>query len=151
RAESPSLWIVPVVGSPRKLIDDGLAGAVSLDGSRIAFVRGALNVNTQGGREILAMGMDGSAPRLLARAEGSEWMGSLTWSPDSKRIAYLRSRRPGSIFDDMTSIEVQSLDSDHSSTLLRNPRIGNGLLWAGDGRIFYVLAESTTWGSGFVN
>ncbi|HVO59937.1 MAG TPA: winged helix-turn-helix domain-containing protein [Terriglobales bacterium] len=148
--EPPSLWTISVVGTPRKLMDNAFSAAVSRDGTRVAFLRNVLNVNTQGGREIWTMSLDGSAPRLLTRAEESEWLGSLTWSPDSRSLAFLRTRDPNH-FDEMTSIEVQSVDSGRSITLLRNPKIGNGLWWAADGRILYTLQESTTWGSAFEN
>lgn len=148
-AEEPSLWLVPVVGAPRKLLDNAFAAAVSPDASRIAFVRGPLNVSTQGGREIWVMNIDGSTPHLLAKGDLTAWLGSVTWSPDSRRVAYIRAPHWASDSPETTSIQVQFPESRKASALLSDPKMGNALLWAPDGRIVYTLADSTKWGIAF--
>jgi len=150
-SEDPSLWIVPVVGSPRKLINNGFSGAISPDGSRISFIKVALDVNGLAGSEIWVMSVDGSEPRLLAKADKGEWLGSVTWAPDSLKVAFIRCRHPGAVFDERTSIQVQSLEAEPPSTLLLNPKIGNALLWTSDGRIVFTLADSTKWGTAFLS
>lgn len=147
--EEPSLWMVPVVGSPRKLLDNAFAAAVSPDGARMAFVRGPLNVDTQGGREIWVMNVDGPTAHLLATGSETVWLGSVTWSPDSHRIGYIRSPHGPSDSAESTSIQVQSPESERSTTLLSDPKMGNSLLWIPDGRIVYTLADSTNWGIAF--
>lgn len=147
--EEPSLWMVPVVGTPRKLLDNAFAAAVSPDGSRIACVRGALNVNTQGGREIWVMSTDGTASHLVAKGDLTVWVGSVAWSPDSRRIAYIRAPHRASESGETPSVQVLSLEGQQPSALLSDYKLGSALLWMPDGRIIYTLADSTRWGLAF--
>jgi len=146
----PSLWVVPLVGSPRKLNEDGLGAAVSPDGSRIAFLRGALEVDRLAGSEIGIVNADGSEFHRVAQADQGEWLGSPTWSPDGRAIAYIRCVCPLSTGEDKISIEVQRLDGVRPIRLLTNSQLGDALLWTADGRIVYSLADSGTWGTAFV-
>ena len=53
-----SLWKASIMGgSPQKLMDNAIGGAVSPDGSKVAFSRG----DAAGSREIWVMGSDGSS------------------------------------------------------------------------------------------
>jgi len=96
RAEQPgkaSLWSVSVFGGPpRQLADDASGASLSPDGSHIAFRRGNLTYDGLWGREEWVMRSDGTEQVKVAagRLDGSQ-VGPPTWSPDSKRIAYIRS------------------------------------------------------------
>jgi hypothetical protein len=71
-----SLWSISVFGGPpRELADDGRAGAVSPDGSHIAFQRNDF------GREEWVMRADGTEQVKVA-ADKSSWVGQPTWSPE---------------------------------------------------------------------
>ena len=78
----PALWIVDVAeGEPRKVAGGG--GAVlSPDGSTVAFVRSGA---------IWRVGLEeGEEAERVATVRGSP--GSLTWSPDGTRLAFVSSR-----------------------------------------------------------
>jgi Tol biopolymer transport system component len=146
----PSLWLVPLVGSPRKLTEDGLAAAVSPDSSRIVFLRGALEMNRLAGSEIWVMNADGSGLHQVAHADKREWLGSVTVSPDGRRIAYIRCLRPLASGEEKISIQAQLLEGGSPTTLFVNPKLGDALLWTADGRIVYSIADAGTWGTAFL-
>ena len=82
-----SLYQVPSIGgTPKKLISDvDSPPALSPDGSRIAFVREDKAVKF----ELVIAKSDGTAERVIAARQGSEWLMSdgPAWSPDGKTIA----------------------------------------------------------------
>ena len=76
-----SLWDVSLLGgTPRKLIDDGTEPAVSPDGSRIAFLRGAPKNHKMdcGCRELWVMQSDGQNPRAEV-TDPDAVIGQITW------------------------------------------------------------------------
>jgi len=79
----PSLWDISVLGgSARKLIDEGSQPAISPNGKQIAFVAG------QPLRQrIWLAGLNGDPPRELLGEDG-DLFGTISWSPDGKKIAY---------------------------------------------------------------
>src|SRR6202045_4465947 len=88
----PSLWRLSLLGgSPLKLMDNAAAGAVSPDGSRIAYIPGP-----KFGSELWLMDSDGANRRKIAVAETADKpLGSriwpAVWSPTGQRIAYIES------------------------------------------------------------
>jgi DNA-binding winged helix-turn-helix (wHTH) protein/Tol biopolymer transport system component len=149
REEQPgkaSLWSISIFGgSPRQLADDASGGSVSPDGSHIAFRRGALTYDGLWGREEWVMRSDGTDPVKVAadNSDGSE-VGAPTWSPDGKRIAYLRSSWAYNM--STNSIEVNEWQNARAEILISDRRLIIALRWLPDGRLIYALAgHSSLW------
>jgi len=151
RQERPgraSLWSISMFGgSPRLLADDASGGSVSPDGSRIAFRRLDLTDDGLFGREEWVMRSDGTDQVKVAadKSDGSE-VAAPTWSPDGKRIAYLRSRWAYNM--STTSVEVNEWQNARADTLLSHSRLFPAALhWLPDGRLIYALGghDSSLW------
>jgi DNA-binding winged helix-turn-helix (wHTH) protein/Tol biopolymer transport system component len=143
REEQPgkaSLWSISVFGgSPRPLADDASGGSVSPDGAHIAFRR--VDLTTYDGllgREVWVMRSDGTGPVKVAadKADGSQ-VGAPTWSPDGKRIAYLRTK---STYEARTSsVEINEWQSARAETLFSDNHLSPAVHWLPDGRFIYAL------------
>jgi len=141
-----SLWSISIFGgSPRQLADDASGGSVSPDGSHIAFRRGALTYDGLWAREEWVMRSDGTDPVKVAadKSDGSE-VGAPTWSPDGKRIAYLRSSWAYNM--STNSIEVNEWQKARADTLVSDRHLIVALQWLPDGRLIYAPAgHSSLW------
>jgi DNA-binding winged helix-turn-helix (wHTH) protein/Tol biopolymer transport system component len=144
REEQPSrasLWSISVFGgSPRYLADDASGGSVSPDGAHIAAFRRVELTTYDGllGREVWVIRSDGTDPVKVAadKADGSQ-VGSPTWSPDGKRIAYLRTK---STYDARTgSVEINEWQSARAETLFSDNHLSPAVHWLPDGRFIYAL------------
>ena len=142
RDEQPwksSLWSISVFGgSPRLLVHDGSAGSLSPDGAHIAFRRVDLSPSGFVGEEEWVMRSDGTDPVKVAadKADGS-LLGKSTWSPDCKRIAYVRTKLA---YNSRTSsVEVNYWQNATAETLFSDERLTFGLYWHPDGRLIYAL------------
>jgi len=146
-----SLWSVSVFGgSPRPLADDASGGAVSPDGGHVAFHRAALTYDGLLGREIWVIRSDGTSPIKVAADQGSV-VGMPTWSPDGKRIAYVRSELA---FNAPTRlVEMNEWQTSKTHTLFSDNYLTPALHWLSDGRLIYAIdtgqtarrADSSVW------
>lgn len=143
REERPgkaSLWSISVFGgSPRLLADEASGGSVSPDGAEIAFCRVDLAAyDGLLGREVWIMHSDGTEQVKVAadKADGS-YIGSPTWSPDGKRVAYLRTK--GVYLARTSSVEINEWQSARAETLFSDSRLSPALHWLPDGRLIYAL------------
>lgn len=81
------IWIVRVDRGPPRLIAEGISPVLSPDGRRLAYLKDGAVWMAQ---------IDGAqAPGKVVSAAGE--IGSLTWSPDSGRLAFVTSRESHSL------------------------------------------------------
>ena len=140
-SQTTSLWEISALGgSPRKLLDGGVAPAVSPDGKQIAFITAG---RMRG--EIWLMAADGEQPRKLVGQEG-DFFGALAWSPDGARIAYTRGKFHHT-YGLIGEIGVVDLRDQHLSSVLQIDRLGwfsrvdGPLAWTADSRLIYAIGE----------
>jgi Tol biopolymer transport system component len=123
------LWVISTLaGEVRKLIDDGVQGAFSPDGSHIAFWKD---------EKYWLMSPTGNDLKAVMTLDNSYEFRGPKWSPDGKRLVYLKNR----FGSDDGSIEARNLNDNSTAVLLS----GKGLRdfwWTADGRLIY--AQSTT-------
>ena len=111
------IWAVPVGGGAPKMLAEGDAPAVSPKGDVVAFVKGG---------QIWSVPVDGSKPASqLAFARGDN--GSLTWSPDGSRLAFITDR------GDHSFIAVFTDDSTPLTYLAPSTSRDVELAWSPDG------------------
>jgi DNA-binding winged helix-turn-helix (wHTH) protein/Tol biopolymer transport system component len=138
--EQPSLWNVSILGGPsRKVSDETDSGVVSPDGNKIAALRGNGKVNSS---ELWLMNSDGSQSQKLLDISG--YSNALTWSPSGTRLAYMKaSYWPG--YKEDVQIETVDLTTGKTSTALSDDKIGGGLVWSRDGRLFFSRTEENSY------
>jgi serine/threonine protein kinase len=122
------LWAVSTMGgTARELREDGYAGSVSPDGSRMAFTSG---LGYSGARELWVMGANGEEPRKIAALDANDFFQTVTWSPDGQRIAYLKFHLAPDKFE--ASIESRDLNGGQPVPIFSDLRLGD-FCWLRDG------------------
>jgi len=146
--EPTSLWTISIMGgSPRKLANQGHWAAVSPDGSQIVFAEHseAAWLTPEGSQALWVMQADGEKPRKILGGDGSHFENSFgppTWSPDGKRIAFVRSKyHPGSWGSD-SQIETLALASGKTDVVIQTPGLLGALAWMKDDRLIYATMAS---------
>jgi DNA-binding winged helix-turn-helix (wHTH) protein/Tol biopolymer transport system component len=130
----PSLWKISVLGgTPRKLADLGSSARVSPDGTKIAYLVGIWDKE-----QIWLMDADGSGVRKLIDG-GVEGFGAVTWAPDGKRFAYVRTQ--DAFHNSSKQMEAYDLASGQSSVMLSDDRLGDEIAWIHDDRLIYCLHD----------
>ena len=157
--EKPSLWSISMLGgNARRIVDDGWGAAVSSDGSRIAFIRSAvgeggfcrltLDCQYALGREIWMSGPDGAEPQKIVDANAEDRFGPVAWSPDGRRIAYVR-LHPSATASEFL-IETRELSTGKFAVVHAEHRFNRDaevlewqpiISWSRDGRIIFAIHE----------
>jgi DNA-binding winged helix-turn-helix (wHTH) protein/Tol biopolymer transport system component len=129
-----SIWSVSVLGgSPKKLMENGEARAVSPDGSQIAFVRGA-----ELPQSVWVMDVDGSHARKLIGQTG-DMFAAVAWSPDNHKLAFVR-YRPW-LVPIKTELGTYDFGTGASNSILYDPGLLTSVAWTRDNRLIYSLQE----------
>ena len=112
------LWSAPFSGGePRVLADDADSPAISPKGDVVAFIKG---------NQAWVAKLDGSAPaQPMIATRGAT--GSLTWSPDGSKLAFVSSRDDHSFIGIYTSATTPIVWIEPSTTRDSSPR------WSPDG------------------
>jgi len=128
--DNPSLFIFDRDSSQMTMIPNGVSGAVSPDGKRIAFVR-----NTGGNYDIWMQDIDGSALVQLTTSRFGDF--EPAWSPDGKRIAFISNRHSeGDLLG--TSIYILDVNNGHIQRLTNAKRATDGApTWKNDHTIVF--------------
>ena len=149
-----SLWKVSIIGgTPQKIIDNAIGGAVSPDGSKIAFSRG----DAGGSVEIWVMGSDGSSlhriadanmPDALVRVPARQpyaglFLSAIAWSPDGRRVAYVRRFDIATVsrFIIRHSLETVDVNGGMRKVLNISTQLLPVIGWAADGRLLYAYRD----------
>ena len=135
-----SMWAVSVLGTSPRELREGVTGfGVSPDGTRIAF--SPISTPEVPG-EIWVMDSQGDNPKKVIAVGGdSESLTYVHWSPDGKRLAYLRAQRSANGYQ--YSIETCNLKGAGHTTVVSGPDLRD-FWWVPGGRIVYVRWEEST-------
>jgi serine/threonine protein kinase/Tol biopolymer transport system component len=134
------IWVFSVMGgAPRQIREEGLAWTVSPDGSQIVFGEKRLG-------EVWVMQGDGEKAHKVIEAGTNSSVGHARWSPDGRRIAYLRFQEAAD--KSVVNIETSDLQGSNRTTVLSYPvrNLFPDLYWLSDGRI--VLSREEESGQG---
>lgn len=131
--ETTGIWAISILGgSPRKLRDDAGRAAVSPEGMHVAYIGNKTET------EIWVMDANGENPRELVQCSQGDRFLQLQWSPDGKRVGYLKSRAANDNAE--TVIESVPQGGGTASTILAAPGL-RSFWWSSDGRIIYSMQE----------
>jgi Tol biopolymer transport system component len=117
RASRDEVWISRIDGSGKRRLATGLASAISPDGRWVAFGGNCEPELTHYCPDLYVVGTSGGKPRLLARRAAAE--GAVVWSPDSARLAALRS-----VSDERRALITVAVASGDAVVLARGDATG---------------------------
>jgi Tol biopolymer transport system component len=132
--DTTGIWYISIFGeAPRKLRDDAGRSAVSPDGKQIAFVSGRKEA------EIWMMGSNGEEPKRVAEAGADGRFLQLQWSPDGKRIAFMKSIGPAGA--QKISLEATDPLNGTNAQIFSSPGL-QSFCWTSDGQLFLALQDA---------
>ena len=135
------IWTMPVAGGEfHPLRDDATGASFSPTGDLIAFAAGNPT-------QIWLADRSGINARLVAKAPEGDRLTEPVWSPDGRRVAYLRRHRL-SDGGEQDIIESRPVEGGPATLLLADQRLQSigfekSFAWAHDGRIIYPLLENS--------
>jgi len=133
----PALWTVSVLGgAPRELRRNAAHASVSPDGSVVSFLS---DFTEDAAHSIWLMGANGEDAHKILAAPQTDWFTALAWSPNGRRIAYVRNSVAGGRYN--WTLETSDTNGANSTIILSEPNLGD-LVWLADGRIVYSLSQS---------
>ena len=139
----PSIWIAPVMGgAAHKIRDDAFAGAISRDGSWLAFIADPGEI---GYREMWLMRPDGTDAHKVFEGDANSGFLGAEWSPDSQRLSFEWGQRIGGKID----WNMVSRDLKGGPAVIAIPGGIEDWSWSPDGRMIYSLDESNSGGCNF--
>jgi serine/threonine protein kinase len=131
----PSIWVVrPSGGTPRKLRDNAFAGAISRDGSWVAFIA---NPGPVGYREMWIMRPDGTDARKLFEGDLNNGFSGAEWSPDGRQLSFEWGQRIG----DKQDWKMLSRDLQGGPPVAAIPTGIIDWTWSPDWRMIYSTDE----------
>jgi len=138
-----SIWEISVMGgAPRELVADGAWPAASPDGSNIAYLASAIQFKDIAlNKEIWLVRANGEGSHKLIGG-GDDVFGPPVWSPDGKRLAYMRGKLATGMPWIRCQLEILNVATGERNVLVASMGLGPTVAWAPDGRIIYSLAEA---------
>jgi DNA-binding winged helix-turn-helix (wHTH) protein/Tol biopolymer transport system component len=147
-----SLYKLSILGGePQERVNSAAAGYVSPDGSRIAYLP-MQNVNqvwTPNTSEMWMMDSDGANSRRVVSlgekkyGDYQSWIYPAAWSPTGQHLAYIENHLvagPDPV-EPTHSLRIIGPNGEGPTAVLDDPRIGEALWWAPDGRILFSYRE----------
>lgn len=132
---SHSIWTFSVIGgTPRKLRDDAYVLSISPDGSNVAFTT---KTGPLGDREIWLMGPNSEQPRRLSQTDENSDFENLKWSPDGRRLAYMKHRQVSGHIESA----IESIGLDGGTPMNMYSAEPQDFHWMSDGRMILSIFE----------
>lgn len=133
---TPSLWIVPVIGSaPAVRLGDEAGGAVSPDGSQIAWVNRAGNAPA-----VEVMSASGAGVRTLVTGKAGETFGNVSWTRNGHSLLFVRYQWDPQFRMNHGSIDLCSLKGGKVTAVVAGSDFGGAAVELRGGRIVYTQA-----------
>jgi hypothetical protein len=139
-------------GEPQEMMKNAVAGYVSPDGSRIAYLPlpNVTKMWTPTTSEMWMMDSDGANPRRVVSVGDEKkygiypnWIYTVAWSPTGQHLAYIENHSvygPAPV-QPTRSLRIIGPNGEGATVVLDDPRIGEALWWAPDGRILFSYRE----------
>jgi DNA-binding winged helix-turn-helix (wHTH) protein/Tol biopolymer transport system component len=147
-SEGQGLWSISVLGgAPRKVVDDSGIGSVSPDGKEVAFFRGDKGNESK----LCLVALDGGELKKSVGIGGFT-LGPPAWSPDGRKLAYLKIVYTPGYSDESVTLETLDLVNNKTEVVLSDYKLQAGVAWTPDGRILFSrideppnAAQSNVW------